>query len=284
MNDCVANEFESKIDQITQHFASELKKIKTELQVSKETSHLNMIHFNGQMENVTSHFHGELEKVKTELESSKISLDQLQRENAWLKENLENASKNQLNITSKIENLAESSSQEFKKVKSELQSSKESFFAALNRRVGHVRTILRTRLDQLQSDNARLKEPIFFDYTLENHMTSTGFEIVKFDRPRAVSATKIYDRSTGKVTIEDDGVYFFYAHGYPYDRSDWLTLYIYVDDEKACVASKTDGTRAHMSCAFVRHLKRGQQIYVKKDKRLFGSRNPDTGFLGFKLQ
>ena len=118
-------------------------------------------------------------------------------------------------------------------------------------------------------------------------MTSTGrYEIVKFDVPRAVSATKIYDESTGKVTIEEDGVYYFYAHGLPYEKSGSFYLYIYVDDEAACSAFKEDGTRAHMSCAIVRHLKRGQTIYVIKYNKLLGagSSYPNTGFLGFKLQ
>ena len=111
-------------------------------------------------------------------------------------------------------------------------------------------------------------------------------EIVVFDVPMAVSATKIYDESTGKVTIEEDGLYYFYAHGYPYATSDQFWLEIYVDDERACRAYKGDGTDAHMSCAIVRHLKRGQTIYVQKYNKLLGagSSYPNTGFLGFKLQ
>ena len=251
MEKCVSNDFDEKIDEITKHFTEELRKIKTELQSAKETIQLNMVHFNGEIQKVKTElktsqetlqvksdlFDEEMKTVKTELESSKTSLDQLQRENAWLKERLENASKNQDIVMSKIESLAPSTSQ----------------------------------------------VPIFFDYTLGHSMTSTGNnEIVKFDRPRAVSATKIYDESTGKVTIEEDGLYYFYAHGLPLEKSGSFAFSIYVDDEQACAAFKEDGTRANMSCAIVRDLKRGQQIYVKKYKKLNG--NINTGFLGFKLQ
>ena len=254
----MAIDFESKLDEITKHFTTELRKVKTELQSAKETLHLSTIHFNGEIQNLktelkssketlelkTVHFEEELRKVKTELRSSKTSLDQLQRENARLKGNLENASKNQDYLMSEVKTLAQFSS----------------------------------------------KEPTFFDYTLRNKMNSTGLEIVKFDRSRAVSATKIYDESTGKVTIEEDGLYYFYAHGRPCDKSNKFILYIYVDDEIGCTAYKEDGTMAHMSCAIVRHLKRGQQIYVKKINKLFGTYfsvdgnyYPHTGFLGLKL-
>ena len=252
MEKCVSNDFDEKIDEITKHFTEEIRKIKTELQSAKETIQLNTVHFNGEINKVktelkraketlqskSDHFDEELKQVKTELESSKTNLDQLQRENARLKENLENASKNRDNIMSKIETLAQSSS----------------------------------------------KEPIYFDYSLESSMTFTGtFEIVKFDRPMAVSATKIYDRSTGKVTIEEDGLYYFYVHGLPLEKSDWFNLIIYVDDQIACAAGKEDGTRAHMSCAIVRHFKRGQTIHVQKVNKLYGG-SLSTGFLGFKIQ
>ena len=151
---------------------------------------------------------------------------------------------------SKIEDLTRSSSQEFKRMRTELETSKKSFQLKnddLNEKIENVKTAsqsshtkLQASLVKVQRENVLLKknfetvsenlenlstqvqtvgrssskEPIFFDYSLENHMTSTGrFEIVKFDRPMAVSATKIYDESTGKVTIEEDGLYFFYAHG-----------------------------------------------------------------------
>ena len=99
-------------------------------------------------------------------------------------------------------------------------------------------------------------EPIFFHYTLGHSMNSTGADIVKFDTPKAISPKRIYDESTWKVTIEEEGLYYFYVHCLPVD----------------------------MSCAIVRHLKRGQQIYVRKNNKLFGSSYPHTGFLGFKLQ
>ena len=219
METCDSDE---KNDEITKHFTEEIRKIKIELKASKETIQLNT---------------AQLEKVNTELESSKTSLDQLQRENAWLKENPEKTSKNQDIIMSKIESLSQSSSQ----------------------------------------------EAIYFDYSLGSSMTSTGREIVKFDRPRAVSPTKIYDASTGIVTIEEEGLYYFYAHGFPYDEYGDFILEIYVDDELACTAYKGYGL-THMSCAIVRHLKRGQQIHVKKSKKLIGDIYCTTGFLGFKLQ
>ena len=370
MNDCTANDIQSKLDEITKYFNTELRKVKTELQSAKETSHLNMIHFNGQMKNVSSHFdtalknvktelkeskeilrvkndqfdgelkivkselkssketleiktdhfekeieklkidlkaskemlrvqsvhfNWELRKVKTELRSSKTNFDQLQRENARLKENLENASKIQDNLMSKIENLAQSNSQAIANVKTTSQSSQRIFQASLvklkrenvllkkkfetvSENLGNVSTKIQT---VAQSSS---KEQIFFDYYLGHHMTSTGEKIVKFDRPMAVSATKIYDESTGKVTIKEDGLYYFYVHGYPYEKSRLFDLYIYVDDEDACGAYKKDGTRASLSCAIVRHLKRGQQIYITKYNKLYGSSYQDTGFLGFKLQ
>ena len=393
----MGNDFESKLDEITQHFTTELRKVKSELKSAKETSHLNTIHFNGQMKNVSSYFdtalkkgqtelkesketlrlktdefdeelkivkselqsskeilerktdhyeeeieklkidvkssketlqlqnvrfNGDLGKVKTELRSSKTSLDRLQRENAWLKDNLENASKNQDNLMTKIANLDQSSSREFKRMKTELETSKKSFQLKnddLNEQIENVKTESQSSqasLIQLQRENVFLKkrfettsenlgnvsyqiqtlarssskEPIFFDYTLEHHMTSTGYEIVKFDRLMAVSATKIYDRSTGKVTIKEEGLYYFYAHGLPLEKSGVFYLNIYVDDEAACRAWKNDGTDAHMSCAIVRHFKRGQTIYVKKSNKLYGTylnggrSYPHTGFLGFKLQ
>ena len=331
------------------HFNGEIKKVKTELQSTKESLRLKT----AQHKNLTSNFHGELKKVKkelekvqteqkssretlqvktgqfdaeikivkNELESSKTGLDQLRRENALLRENQENALKNQDNILSKIDEIAQSKSQEIEKMKNELKSTKDSLqlqIVPLNGDIRKIKTELRsskTSIDQLQRENARLKEnldnasknqqsdfynlltqiknlaqssskePIFFDYSLRSDMTSTGrSEIVKFDRPMAVSATKIYDESTGKVTIEEDGLYYFYVHGFPYEKSDWFSLSIYVDDERACVAQKEDGTRATLSCAIVRHLKRGQTIYVKKYNKLFGNSYPNTGFLGFKLQ
>ena len=225
--------------------------------------------FDEKIEEVTRNFAEQMLKVKNELEAAKET--------------------NQLNMLH--------FNGEIKKVKTELQSTKESS---------------KTSLEQLQRENVRLKEhlesasknqdnimskieslahssskePIYFDYTLGNHMTSTDFAIIKFDVPRAVSPTKIYDRSTGKVTIDEDGLYFFYVHGFPYEKNDGFGIYMYVDDERACQAYKEDGTRAHMSCAIVRHLKRGQTIYVKKYKKLRGGDrlNPHTGFLGFKLQ
>ena len=177
MSDCIANDFESKLDEITQHFNSELRKVKTELQTSKETLHLNMIHFNGQMKNVSSYFDTALKKVQTELKESKEilelktdhfdeemknvksalqstqkSLVELQRENALLKEHLESASKNLVNISSQFQTAAQPSSH----------------------------------------------EAIFFDYGLKNVMTSTGLEIVKFDVPRAVSPKKSTMNQLGK--------------------------------------------------------------------------------------
>ena len=372
----MANDFESKLGEITKHFTNELRKVKSELQTAKETSHLNMIHFNGQMKNVSTHFdtalknvqtelkesketlqlksdhfdeelkivkselksskeilerktehfeeeieklkielksskesfrlktdnfEDELRKVKTELRSSRTSLYQLQRENARLRENQENASKNQDNIMSKIEILAESSSQEIENVKTASQSSQRKLQASLvqlQRENVLLKKNLETASKNLESvstkieiiDQSSSKEPIFFDYTLEHHMTSTGYEIVKFDRLMAVSATKIYDRSTGKVTIKEEGLYYFYAHGLPLEKSGVFYLNIYVDDEAACRAWKNDGTDAHMSCAIVRHFKRGQTIYVKKSNKLYGTylnggrSYPHTGFLGFKLQ
>ena len=307
-------EHNAEIKNLTSNFHGELKKVKTELEkVQTELKGSKEI-----LQVKTGQFDAEIEIVKKELESSKTTLDQLRRENALLRENQENATKNQDNIVSKIDKIAQSSSQEIEKIKTELKSTKETLqlqIVHLNGDMKKVKTELRsskTRLDQLQHENARLKEnlvnvsknqenlmtrienlarssskePIFFDYSLGNHMTSTGkFEIVKFDRPRAVSATKIYNESTGKVTIEEDGLYFFYAHGSPYEKSGEFNLYIYVDYEMACRAYKEDGTRAHMSCAIVRHLKRGQTIYVQKWNKLQGDRwNPHTGFLGFKLQ
>jgi len=296
----------------TEHFEEEIRKLKTNLKSSEETFQVQTVHFNG-----------ELRKVKTELRQSKTSLDQLQRKNAWLKENLENASKIQDNFISKIEDLAQSNSQEIEKVVVELKASKEMLLLKnddLNEQIENVKTAsqssqrkLQASLDKVQRENVLLtrnletasenlenvssrlqsvaqstsKEPIFFDYTLGDHMTSTGkWEIIKFDRPEAVSATKIYDESTGIVTIEEDGLYYFYAHGLPYEKSDSFWFNIYVDDEMACRAYKDDGTDAHMSCAIVRHLKRGQTIYVIKYNKLLGagSSYPNTGFLGFKLQ
>ena len=385
----MATDFESKLDEITQHFTAELRKVKSELQSAKETAHLNTVHFNGQMKNVSSHFdtalknvqtelkesketlqlksdqfdeelkivkselksskeilerktdhyeeeieqlkielkssketlqlqtvhfNEELRKVKNELRSSKTSLDQLKRENALLKENQENASKNQDNLMTKIENLDQSSSLEIARVKTDLKSSKERLNLSsvrLNREIENVKTTSQSSQRRLQASLGELereivlieinlenvssriqtlaqsssKEPIYFDYTLGHHMTSTGVEIVKFDVPMAVSPTKIYDRSTGKVTIEEDGLYYFYVHGQPYEKSDYFNLNIYVDDEKACRAYKEDGTKANMSCAIVRHLKRGQKIYVQKKNKLYGRASyPNTGFLGFKLQ
>ena len=67
----MATDFESKLAEITQHFTTELRKVKADLQTSKETSHLNTIHFNGQMKNVSSHFDTALKKVQTELKESK---------------------------------------------------------------------------------------------------------------------------------------------------------------------------------------------------------------------
>ena len=192
------------------------------------------------MDKITKHFTEEIRKVKTELQSSKTSLDQLQRENAWLKENLKNASKNQDILMSKIESVALSSS----------------------------------------------KEAIYFDYGL-GKMTSSTNEIVKFDIPRAISQTKIYDASTGKVTIEEEGLYFFYVHDVQYENSGWFAVYIYVNDELACSAYKSDGPKVHLSCVTVRHLKEGQQIYVKTYQKLLNlpdNYRPRIGFLGFKLQ
>ena len=209
MDSCISEDFEAKIDEVTSHFNTEIKKIKTELQSSQASLQVNT-----------------------------ASLVQLQRENAWLKENFHATTKNLENITSQVQLGSESSSE----------------------------------------------EAIYFDYGLKTHMTSTGTEVVKFDYQRAVSTTKIYDETTGKVTIPVDGRYYFYVHGLPYEKSGWFSLYIYVDDELACKAYKDDGTRANMSCAIVRHFKRGQTIYVKKSNKLSGSGNPYTGFLGFKIQ
>lgn len=128
------------------------------------------------------------------------------------------------------------------------------------------------------------QEAIYFDYGLKNHTLSSGWKTVKFDIPRAVSPTKIYDSSTGKVTIEEPGLYYFYIHTLPYDTLGEFYLFIYVDDERACKAFKIDGIKNHMSCAIVRYLKRGQQIFVKTTDKIFNSFYSSTGFLGFKLQ
>ena len=352
----MANDFESKLGEITQNFTAELKKVKTEVLSTKETLYLNTLHFNGEMKNVSSyfdtalkdeieklktdlkwsketlqrqtvHFNEELRKVKGELRSSKRSLNEMQRENSRLRENLENGSKTQDIIMSNIQIIARTSMQEIEKLKTELTSSKESFqlkndhfdeemikmktdlrssketldlkSVHFNREIEKVKaasqssqTRLKASLVQLQRENALLKKildtasenQIYFDYSLSDHMTSTGYEIVKFDVPRAVSSKKIYDESTGKVTIEEAGLYYFFVHGYPYEESDVFYLEMYIDDEEACSAWKRDGTKAHMSCAIVRDLKTGQQIYVKKYNKLYGSNYPATGFSGFKLQ
>ena len=60
----LTNDFASKLDEITQHFNFELKKVKTELQSTKETLLLN-----------TNHFNGEIQNLKTELKSSKETLE-----------------------------------------------------------------------------------------------------------------------------------------------------------------------------------------------------------------
>jgi len=286
---CVSNDFAEKIEEVTRNFAEQMLKVKNELEAAKETNQLNMLHFNG-----------ELKKVKTELQSTKESL------------RLKTAEHN-----AEIKNLTSNFHGQLKKLQTELEGSRETLqlkngqFDAEIKIVKNELESSKTTLDQLRRENALLKknqekasknqdiitskiesfdlssskEPLFFDYTLGHSMTSTGRrEIVKFDRPRAVSATKIYNKYTGKVTIEEDGLYYFYAHGLPYEKSGSFYLYIYVDNEAACTAHKEDGTRAHMSCAIVRHLKRGQTIYVQKDKKLFGNSYPNTGFLGFKLQ
>ena len=107
MNDCTANDFESKLDEITKYFNTELRRVKTEVQSATETSHLNTIHFNGEVKNVSSYFDAALKNVQAELKS----------ENTFLRKNLDKASKNQENIISKIESLAQSSSQEIENVK-----------------------------------------------------------------------------------------------------------------------------------------------------------------------
>ena len=187
--------------------------------------------FDEKLDKITKHFTEEIRKVKTELQSSKTSLDQLQRENAWLKENLKNTSKNQDILMSKIESVAQSS----------------------------------------------WKEAIYFYYSLRKLSFRDG--IVKFDIPRAISPKKIYDASTGKVTIEEEGLYVFYVHGVQFENNDWSAVYIYVDDKLACSAYNGDGPKVHMSCVTVRNLKRGQQIYVKTYQKFFV-----LSFSGFKLQ
>ena len=87
LNSNTANDFESKLDEITDYFNRELRKVKTELQTAKETLHLNTIHYNGEILNLRTelksskessvYFNGELRKFKTELRPSKTNIDQL---------------------------------------------------------------------------------------------------------------------------------------------------------------------------------------------------------------
>ena len=109
---------------------------------------------------------------------------------------------------------------ELKKVKTELEASKTSLEQLERENVWLKENLENTSKNQ---DNIMIKidsfahfssqEEIFFDYGLGNSMTSSGWEIVKFNRQRAVSTTKIYDDSTGKVIIEEGGLYYFYTHG-----------------------------------------------------------------------
>ena len=127
------------------------------------------------------------------------------------------------------------------------------------------------------------KEPIYFDYGLRNH-TLSGWKTVKFDIPRAVSPTKIYDSLTGKVTLEEPGLYYFYFHTLPYDKRGSFYIHLKVDSERACEVQKAEGIKHNMSCAIIRYLKRGQQIFVTTSAKIFNSYYSHTGFLGFKLQ
>ena len=68
-------------------FNAELKEIKTEFRTSLETMHLNSINFNAEIEK---------------------RLAQLQYENASLKKNLQTASENLKNVSSKIETIGQS--------------------------------------------------------------------------------------------------------------------------------------------------------------------------------
>ena len=131
MNDCVANEYESKLDEITQNFNSELKKIKSELQFG---SHLNFKHFKGQMKNVQAqlkrqkessqreklHFIDEIKRVKLELEaqkkSSQLKNDNFDQEMEKMKTELKEAKEN---LEMKTGNFEE----EIRKLKNNLKSS-----------------------------------------------------------------------------------------------------------------------------------------------------------------
>ena len=72
-----------------------------------------------------------------------------------------------------------------------------------------------TKLENFELENLNLKhqqlnKSIFFDYGLNDHIRTSGYEILKFDLERTSSPDKPYDSNSGVFTVSRSGLYFFH--------------------------------------------------------------------------
>ena len=133
---------------------------------------------------------------------------------------------------------------------------------------------LRAQISKLQNQRTLTKEiqaPVYFNYGLRNHWNSNR-RIVKFDFDRGSSKGVPYNPYTGIFTVENEGLYLFYANmlRFSYTTSEFS---IKVDGETRCsVYSSDDDSQHGSSCScstveyltgtfFIKHIRKN---YIKK--------------------
>ena len=122
--------------------------------------------------------------------------------------------------------------------------------------------------ENLNLKNQLQKKPIFFDFGLENHVYTSGVEILKFDLERNSSPDKPYNSASGVFHVTRSGLYFFQVYYKPRYDDQHTGVSISIDQEIACSAYSYVNHQS-ASCATVRFLKAGQHVFVKKRGQLW---------------